>query len=282
MTSPSTNKSKIKFVSRKWLTMRQIRQQACIDVFQTNNARFDKAYFDSLDKKRVEYDRQFWKVGITQITIAGFLLLSLLDLKGLHFSILGITADAIGNAREFLLFCHALTIGIAIVLQQYIHKLEDFLVAHSRNEFGDETSDNDELKIYVLQFLSPIEAFNINFLPYRKNLFYNGASKLIDRIHTVFRLITFIGLALFAISVPVVAAAAIWNHPNFGWLSYCIVLYWSAVGIFSIASSLINVFPLPYADYSYVTKLTELQKRNPKRHRQIHEEIARTGKLPEI
>jgi hypothetical protein len=54
------------------------------------------------------------------------------------------------------------------------------------------------------------------------------------------------------------------------------------VGIFSVASSLINVFPLPYVDYSYVTKLAELQKADPQRHRQIHEEISRTGKLPEI
>jgi hypothetical protein len=69
-----------------------------------------------------------------------------------------------------------------------------------------------------MQFLSPIEAFNIIFLPYRKNLFYNSASKLINRIHTMSRIITAVGVAAFTLFVPMIAAVVTWKNPNFVWL----------------------------------------------------------------
>jgi hypothetical protein len=109
-------------VSRKWQSARTIRQEACLDVLKGGSDQLDSSFFIALDGRRVELDKQFWKAGIIQITITGFLMLSLLDLKETHFSIFGISFDAISNAREFLLFCHALTIGFMIVLQQNIQK----------------------------------------------------------------------------------------------------------------------------------------------------------------
>jgi hypothetical protein len=156
------------------------------------------------------------------------------------------------------------------------------LVAFVKYTIGADEADNEELKIFALRFLSPVESFNIVFLPYRKNLFYNSASKLIVRIHGTFKIISALGFLIFTLFVPITAAILTWRHPNFGWITYTIVGYWWATGIFSVASSLVNVFPLPYADYSYAMKLDKLQKQDPERHKQVHAEIARTGKLPEI
>jgi hypothetical protein len=273
---------KPKFVTNKWLSSRTIRQDTCIEVLKTGSKHLDEYFFDDLNGKRIEYDKQFWRVMIIQLTITGFLMLSLLDLHGIHFSIFGFSADALKSAREFLLFCHALCIGFLTVLQQHIQKLEDFLVAFARQTVGDKEPDNEELKIYTMKFLNPVETFNLVFLPYRKHLFYNAASKLLVRVYTVARFIASIGFIVFSLVVPTIAAIAIAKNPNFGWLSYCVVGYWWAMGIFSLAASLLNIFPLPYADYSYVMKLSELEKTDPAKHSQVHAEIAKTGKLPEI
>jgi hypothetical protein len=101
-------------------------------------------------------------------------------------------------------------------------------------------------------------------------------------VYTVARLIAAIGFGAFSLIVSIIAAITIAKNPNFGWLSYCVVAYWWAMGIFSLAASLLNIFPLPYADYSYVMKLSELERTDPAKHRQVHAEIAKTGKLPEI
>lgn len=239
------NKSKAKLVAKRWLSARLIRQQACIEVLQAGSKHLDENFFESLDTKRAACDQQFWKASVVQLTITGFLFLSFLDLKGVHFSIFGVSADALANAREFLLFCHALTVIFTIVLQQYISKLEDFLVAYARYHIGSDKPDDDELKIFMMRFISPIEAFNVMFLPYRKNLFYNSASKIILRVHNLTRAIAAIGFASFSILVPTIASILTWQSPNFGWLSYGVVGYWWAVGAFSVASALLNVFALP-------------------------------------
>lgn len=275
-------RSKPKFVSLKWLRSRTIRQDACIEVLAAGSKQLDQNFFDALNEKRSEYDKQFWKVAVLQLTVTSFLMLSLIDLKGISFSIFGLSAGALANAREFLLFCHAMTIGFGVVIQQHVHKLEDVLVAHARQVIGDNKPDNEELKIYLLRYLSPIETFNLIFLPYRKHLFYNRASKIVLSIHNISRAVTAMGFVAFTILVPIIASFTIWEHPNFGWLSYAVFAYWWAVSIFSLASALINVFPLPYLDYSYAMKLQALQQKDPERHKQVMAEIARMGKLPEI
>ncbi len=235
-----------------------------------------------MNEKRVEYDKQFWRVAILQLTITGFLLLSLVNLKGVSFSIFGLSAEALANTREFLLFVHALTVGFGVVLLQHVHKLEDILVVHGRHTVGDGKPDNEELKIYLLRYLSAIETFNLIFLPYRKHLFYNTASKILLWDHNISRLITAVGFAVFSILVPIIVSFTVWEHPNFGWLSYTVFAYWWAVSIFSLASSLFGAFPLPYLDYSYVMKLQDLQKTDPERHKRVMVEIAKMGSLPEI
>jgi hypothetical protein len=280
--SISAMATKQNFVARKWLSSRTIRQETCIELLKAGSKHLDEYFFDDLNKSRMGYDKQLWKILITQLTITGFLMLSLLDLNSIHFSIFGFSADALKSAREFLLLCHALCIGFATVLQQHIQKLEDFLVGFARQTVGGDQADNDELKIYVTKFLNPVETFNIIFLPYRKHLFYNMASKFLVRLYAVARFVVFIGFVAFTLIIPIIATITIAKAPNFGWFSYCIVGYWWAMRIFSLAATLLNIFPLPYADYSYAMKLSELQKKDPVRHQQIHAEIAKTGKLPEI
>lgn len=262
--------------------MRRVRQDACIDVLSKNQCPLDQAFFDALDSKRLEYDKQFWKVALAQITITGFLGLSLLSIDDVNFSIFGFSGKELSKVREFLLFCHALMIAYAIILQQYIQKLEDFLVAYGRRRFDSINPDNDELKIYLFRYLSPIEAFNVTFLPYRKDLFHNAASKFLIKVHNIFRLLSVLGIVIFTMLVPLFAAISIALSPNFGWLSYCVVGYWAAVAIFSLASALLNQFPLPYTDFSYVMKLADLQNKDPVHHQKLLKEIVATGKLPDI
>lgn len=271
-----------KLTTTKWLSIRRIRQDACIEVLSRNTGVLDQSFFDALDIKRSEYDKLFWKVGITQITITAFLMLSLLSIEDVSFTIFGFSATALSKFREFLLFCHALTIGYAIVLQQYIFKLEDFLVAHARSRFKNVEEDDDEMKIYLLRYLSPIEAFHLIFLPYKRHLFHNALSKLILKVHAISQVLSAFGFAAFSMIVPLIAAVMIALSPNFGWLSYCIVIYWTALAVFSTASALVNFSPLPYTDFSYVTQLAEIQKKNPARHKQLIDEMVRTSKLPEL
>ena len=266
----------------KWLMMRRIRQEACREVLTTNNALLDHNFFDALENKRLEYDKQFWKLAIVQLTITGLLALSLFTIEYINFSIFGVSGRALSKFREFLLFAHALTVGYAIILQQYIHKLEDFLVSYAASKFDKNEEDNDALKIFLFRYIGPIEAFNIGFLPYRKHLFHAPLSKFVFRLHGIFRAISGFGFAAFTMFVPLIGAIIVVLSPNFGWLSYCIVAYWFTVGAFSIASMLINILPLPYHDFTYVMKLQKLQEQNPERHRQIMKESVKTGKWPEL
>lgn len=273
---------KPKLTTTKWLPIRRIRQDACIEVLSHNTGVLNQGFFNALDQKRFEYDKLFWKVALAQITITTFLLLSLLSIDDVSLTIFGLSAKAVSKVREFLLFCHAFTIAYAIILQQYINKLEDFLVAHARHRFGNVEEDNDELKIYLLRYLSPIEAFNLIFLPYKKNLFHHAISKSLIKMLSILRALSALGFAAFTMIVPLIAAVTIALNPNFGWLSYCVVGYWTTVALFSTASALVNFFPLPYTDFSYVMKLEELHKKNPGQHKRVIEEMVRTGKLPEL
>ena len=151
--------------SIKWLLMRRIRQETCTTILATRNPNFDQAFFDALDSKRLDYDKHFWKLALVQLTLAGLLALSLLTIDEINFSFLGISGKSLNKLREFLLFGHALTIAYAIILQQYIHKLEDFLVAFATRKFSKDDPDNEELKIFLFRYMNPFETFNIGFLP---------------------------------------------------------------------------------------------------------------------
>ena len=52
--------------------------------------------------------------------------------------------------------------------------------------------------------------------------------------------------------------------------------------LFAIASSAINIFGVPYTDFSYAMKLDALMKSDPRRHKLVIAEIVRTKKLVDL
>jgi hypothetical protein len=260
--------------SVKWLSSRTIRQEYFSDQFENNPEVFDKEFASTIDKKREEAEKQFWKVALVQITITGFMLLALVKAT-VTFSILGISASDVYKLRDFLLFCQAAVVSWSIVLQQYHHKLEDILAAWVKYN-----TQPDEARLpMLLRYFGPIETFNINILPYRRNQFHNPATKSVFRIHGTLRLLSAIGFASFTMLTPLIVAIGVYRDPPNGWFSLAVVAYWTVVALFAIASAAINVFGVPYTDYSYVMKLAELQKTDAASHRRVLAEIKRTGQL---
>jgi hypothetical protein len=261
------------FTSVKWLSSRRIRQQYFTDQFESSPGLFDQAFADAIDKKRGEAEKQFLKVALVQITITSFMLLALMK-ASVTFSILGVSSADAYKLRDFLLFCQAATVSWSVILQQYHHKLEDIIVAWVKHN----TASEEALPPILLRYLGPLEAFNINVLPYKQNQFHNLATRNIFRIHGVLRLLSALAFASFTLVTPLIVAISVYRVPSNGWFSYTAVLYWTVVMLFAITSSAINVFGIPYTDYSYAMKLDALQRSDPNSHRRIMADIVRTGK----
>jgi hypothetical protein len=258
-----------------WLSARKVRQQLYPDLLQSGVGHlFDYAYMEAVDRKRDEYDKIFWKTALSQFTIVALLGLSLLSLE-VNFSLFGLSSSAIFKFREFLLLAHALIMSYEIVLQQYIHKLEDLLIAYAKQRCPQE----DVTLTYALRFLSPIETFNVGYLPYKKHQFHNRFGEVIQAAFTICRVVTAVGFAALAMLIPSVAAIYTVLNPNYGWLTYVSAGYWAVAAVFSVFSALINVFGIPFTDFSYVMRLAELQKRDPEAHRRMFDEMERAGKL---
>jgi hypothetical protein len=263
--------------SVKWLSSRTIRQEYFTDQFENNPEVFDKEFASTVDRKREEAEKQFWKVALVQITITGLMLLALVKAT-VNFSILGISASDAYKLRDFLLFCQAAVVSWSIVLQQYHHKLEDILAAWVKHN-----TQPDEARLpMLLRYFGPLETFNINILPYRRNQFHNPATKSVFRIYGTLRFLSAIGFASFTMLTPLIVAISVYRDPPNGWFSLTVVAYWTVVALFAVASAAINVFGVPYTDYSYVMKLAELQKSDAASHRRVLAEIKRTGQLADF
>ena len=262
------------FTSVKWLSSRTIRQEYFTDQFENNPTLFDEEFASTVDKKREEAEKQFWKVALIQITITGLMLLALVKAT-VTFSILGISASDAYKLRDFLLFCQAAVVSWSIVLQQYHHKLEDVLAAWVKHN----TQPDEGRLPMLLRYFGPIETFNINVLPYKRNQLHNLATKSIFRIHGMLRFLSAMGFVSFTMLTPLVVAISVYRDPPNGWFSFAAVIYWTVVALFAIASAAINVFGVPYTDYSYVMKLDALQKSDAGSHKRVLAEIKRTGRL---
>jgi hypothetical protein len=265
------------FTSVKWLSSRHIRQQYFADQFESNPSLFDEAYANAIDQKREEAEKQFWKVALIQITITGFMLLALMK-ASVAFSIFGISSAEAYKLRDFLLFCQAAIVSWSIVLQQYHHKLEDIIVAWVRRS----TQSEEALPPILLRYVGPIEAFNINVLPYKENQFHNLATKNIFRIHAILRFLSAIAFASFTLVTPLIVALSVYKDPPNGWFSFASVIYWVIVALFAVASAAINVFGVPYTDYSYAMKLDTLMKSDSISYKKVMAEITRTGRRVEF
>jgi hypothetical protein len=224
-----------KMATTKWLSARQIRQEACLDLLSHDDKILDEHFFEAPNQKRADYDKQLCRTNLVQIIIVGILMVSILHIDDVSITIFGFSIKALSKVREFILFCYTLALVYAVILQQHVHKLEDFLVGYSRHHADSpHVEDNDTLKIFVMRFLTPFDTLNLAFLPSRKNLFYNKIAKTIFWINNVSRGFAAFGFLAFIIAVPIIAAARIYAQPNYGWISTCTVIYWAIASLFSL------------------------------------------------
>jgi len=265
------------FTSIRWLSSRRIRQQYFTEQFENNPSLFDVVFANAVDQKREEAEKQFLKVALIQIAITGFMLLALMKASA-TFSILGISSADAYKLRDFLLFCQAATVSWSVILQQHHHKLEDITVAWVRNN----TQSEEALPVILLRYIGPIEAFNINVLPYKQNQFHNLATKNIFRIHGTLRFLSAIAFASFTLVTPLIVAISVYRDSPNAWFSYAAVIYWTVVALFALTSAAINVFGVPYTDSSYAMKLDALMKSDANSHKRVMAEIIRTGKIVEF
>jgi hypothetical protein len=265
------------FTSVRWLSSRRIRQQYFEDQIREDEGLFDQSYIAAIDQKRTEAEKQFFNIALTQMTLTGFLLLAFVKTTA-SISIFGISSTEVYKFRDFLLFCHAITVVWSIIIQQYHHKLEDLIVAWVKLKAA---SEEAAIPMF-LRYLGPLEVFNINVLPYKQNQFHNLATRNIFRIHGLLRLVSVLGIMSFTTLTPVVVAISLFHDPSNGWFSYAAICFWVVVMLFAMASAAINIFGVPYTDFSYAMKLDALMKSDPRRHKIVMAEITRTNKLVDL
>jgi hypothetical protein len=267
------------FVQKRRLTLSSIRKRHFALSMETDDGViFTEAFFDDLTKERRALNQSYWKVALFYYTLVMVLGLSMAPFK-LKFNVLGVSVEDLYALREVFLLLIAIVMTYLAILVGAIAQYDEMLETYVERKISDIAAQ----RFYALRFRDPLRALVGSWLAPPANHRGNLTTFLLLHVYDNCNRLVIFGFIALSIVIPCAGVISILKAPTHSLLiSSVVVVFWVSAAMTNLIFVWFWRRGLVYKDFTYVTKLADLEKTDPALHHSIHQQILATKTLPPL
>jgi hypothetical protein len=254
-------------VPRRWLSPGELLTRDLEEYEPQGDYALDLKFIDDFAKARDELFAKIKKQMIFSFIAFVFASAKYLGIK-LNFNVGGFSLADTPGALEALLLISNLLACYTLMLQGNVFLIET-AIKHAINR-----SVPDELKrVYLVRYF-PHEHFGV-YQPFNlPHLIPNASTRTISKYTALLFLVLLVGITgAYAVSNIALLFYYLWFHPQLGVLSYALLAFILACGVYAFSYVILTRVRLPYLDYTVNHELELLQQVDPERYKIRLQEI---------